>query len=284
MNQTDSNPIQTDPAAVEKKAFWTLDRVVIYTVLAIAAVVALNDYRVRGQWESDFAELDIAVTVAETPMTLDAGNVDSTLVESIRSGDGLSNWMTDRGYEVDDSHSSETENVFFKSSGIRTFYVNVDIYPNGRVRSTYREAFYAWNVKPGVEKRDLTSKVTVGDGSPGGQERVSAGGGGGQRNGEGRSFDPEAMFTERDMDKDGFLSGDEISERMQSRVEALDEDKDGAISKNEFLASMQRFRASRQGGGGGGGGPEVGSIEFPDDPYADGAIPDPNALPEEVDQ
>jgi Ca2+-binding EF-hand superfamily protein len=49
---------------------------------------------------------------------------------------------------------------------------------------------------------------------------------------------------------DGLLSGDEISERMQSRVEQMDENEDGAICKEEFLAAMQRFRASRQGGGG----------------------------------
>jgi Zn-finger nucleic acid-binding protein len=73
--------------------------------------------------------------------------------------------------------------------------------------------------------------------------------GGRQGSGE-RRFDPEAMFTARDKDENGFLSADEISERMQSRVEAMDEDKDGAISKEEFLKSMQRFRSSRQGGGG----------------------------------
>jgi DNA-directed RNA polymerase subunit M/transcription elongation factor TFIIS len=76
-------------------------------------------------------------------------------------------------------------------------------------------------------------------------------GGEGGRQGFGeRRFDPEAIFTERDKDKNGFLSDDEISERMQSRVEAMDEDKDGAISKEEFLKAMQRLRASRQGGGG----------------------------------
>ena len=54
---------------------------------------------------------------------------------------------------------------------------------------------------------------------------------------------------------DGLLSGDEISERMQSRVEQMDENEDGAISKEEFLAAMQRFRSSRQGSGGEGGAP-----------------------------
>ena len=77
---------------------------------------------------------------------------------------------------------------------------------------------------------------------------------GGQGSG-GRSFDPEQIFDDRDEDMDGLLSGDEISERMRSRVEQMDENEDGAISKEEFLAAMQRFRSSRQGSGGEGGAP-----------------------------
>lgn len=92
------------------------------------------------------------------------------------------------------------------------------------------------------------------DGGFGGAPTGGNGGGNGEsRDGQGsgrRSFDPESIFAERDKDEDGFLSGDEISERMRSRVEAMDEDKDGAISKEEFIAAMDRFRSSRQGGGG----------------------------------
>ena len=84
----------------------------------------------------------------------------------------------------------------------------------------------------------LGGAPTGGDGVDGGEDRG------------GRNFDPESIFAERDKDKDGFLSGDEISERMRTRVAAIDEDKDGAISKEEFLAAMQRSRSSRQGGGG----------------------------------
>jgi hypothetical protein len=286
MNQQENSPSETEPVTVEKRMFWTIDRIVIYAVLAIAVVVALNDYRVRSQWESDFAELDMAVTMVKTPSTSDTdNNVDSTLVDSIRSGASVSNWMTERGYAIDDLHSSETENVFYRSSGIRTFYITVDIYSNGQIRSTYREGFYAWNGKPGIEKGDHAGEVTGGGGSQGGSPRASAGGGDGgeQRGGGGRSFDPEAMFTERDLDKDGFLSGDEISERMQSRVEAMDEDEDGDISKDEFVKAMAAMVAARQQSSGGGGS-EAGMMELPDDPYIDGVMPDPNALPEEVDK
>jgi hypothetical protein len=82
-------------------------------------------------------------------------------------------------------------------------------------------------------------------GAPTGGDSVDGGEDGGRRN-----FDPESIFAERDKDKDGFLSGDEISERMRTRMAAIDEDKDGAISKDEFLAAMRRSRSSRQGGGG----------------------------------
>ena len=98
--------------------------------------------------------------------------------------------------------------------------------------------------------------------SEGGFGGASADGGEGENRGGqgsgGRSFDPEQIFDDRDENMDGLLTGDEISERMQSRVEQMDENEDGAISKEEFLAAMQRFRSSRQGGGGEGGAPRGG--------------------------
>jgi hypothetical protein len=75
----------------------------------------------------------------------------------------------------------------------------------------------------------------------------------------GGSFDPEEIFTERDKNMDGLLLGDEISDRWES----MDTDKDGAISKEEFLAVMQRFRSSRQGGRGDGAPREGGDAERP---------------------
>ena len=74
-------------------------------------------------------------------------------------------------------------------------------------------------------------------------------GGGGAR-GDGRQFDPEAFFATRDEDSNGKLEGEEISERMQGRLEQIDTDKDGAVSKEEFLAGMQ----NRGGAGGRGDG------------------------------
>jgi hypothetical protein len=59
--------------------------------------------------------------------------------------------------------------------------------------------------------------------------------------------DPEAIFAQRDADSNGKIEGEEISERLKGRMEQLDSDKDGALSKEEFLAGMQRS-GERAGG------------------------------------
>jgi len=90
-------------------------------------------------------------------------------------------------------------------------------------------------------------------GGPGGGGR-----GGGSRGGGGRGgFDPAAMFAQWDADGDGKLAGEEIPERMRERVDAIDTDKDGAVTLEEFQAGMQQRRGQRggRGGGPGGGGP-----------------------------
>lgn len=96
-------------------------------------------------------------------------------------------------------------------------------------------------------------------GGPGGPGGGGPGGEGGGPGG-GRGFDPEAMFAERDVDGDGKLTGDEISERMRESLEAIDTDSDGAVSKEEFLARMSQIRArgGRGGSGGEGGAPGQG--------------------------
>jgi len=298
MNEQDTSPIEADATVTQKKGFWTLDRIITYSVLAIAVVAALNDYRIRSQWESDFTELQASVTVANTPAAMDAVSADSTLVDTIRSGAGVSGWMVDHGYALDDSRSSEYEQVFSTSSGIRTFFVNVDVRHSGNegqrreeIILVTREDFYAWNARPGIEKESITSDETDAGGSQGGEQTANMGGGG-QRGGGGggRSFDPEQIFADRDKDMDGLLSGDEISERMQSGLERTDENKDGAISKAEFLKAIAAMMASRQqrggGGGGGGGGEEAGMMSLPDDPFEQGELgfPDANALPEDIEK
>jgi hypothetical protein len=297
MDEQETSPIEADSVVAEKKGFWTIDRIITYSVLSIAVIVALNDYRVRNKWESDFEELFDAVTVVNTPGIMDADNADAALVQTIRSGTGVSGWMADRGYAVDDSQSSEFELVFSTSSGIRTFFVNVDIRRSGKegqrreeIILVSRDDFYAWNARPGNEKETMVSENAGGAGSGGEQQTANMGGGEGQRGGGGRSFDPEQIFADRDKDKDGLLSGDEISERMQPRIEEIDEDQDGAISKDEFLKAIAAVMASRQqrggGSGVGGGGGEAEMMSLPDDPYEQGELgfPDANALPEDIEK
>jgi len=73
-----------------------------------------------------------------------------------------------------------------------------------------------------------------------GQLSRNMGGAGGRRGGGG---DPEERFATLDADDNGKLEGDEISERMQTRIEDIDTDEDGAISKEEFLTAMENWRA-----------------------------------------
>ncbi|MCS5644164.1 MAG: hypothetical protein NZ807_13035, partial [Dehalococcoidia bacterium] len=175
MNKLESSPVVVDEPATEKKGFWTIDRIVIYSVLAIAVAVALNDYRIRSRWESDFTQLQAAVTVANTPAIMDASKADPTLVETIRNGGGVSDWIADRGYAVDVARSSEFEQVFSTSSGIRTFFVNVDIRRFGvegereKVILVRRNDLYAWNGGPDAEKEIIVSEVPEGEDSQGGR-------------------------------------------------------------------------------------------------------------------
>ena len=74
---------------------------------------------------------------------------------------------------------------------------------------------------------------------------ITPGGGGGGNGGGG--FDPDAMFAENDADEDGKLAGDEIPGRMANRVEEIDSDGDGAISKDEFMTAVEKMRSRRQG-------------------------------------
>lgn len=49
------------------------------------------------------------------------------------------------------------------------------------------------------------------------------------------------MFDQRDADKDGKLSGDEIPERMRENVARVDSNGDGAIDKSEMEKAMARM-------------------------------------------
>ena len=279
--------------------FWTADRVVIYLLLIVAVVAGLNDYRVRTGWESDFDDLDAAVTAYKNPTLLKSDDqYDQSLVDTLQLNDGVDQWLEDKGYTLDADRSDATERVFVTSSGLRQFWVVVDYMQMGqdetlvrKVTSVSREQYYLWEELPETEEGSGRGDLAGSSGGPGDAPMASMGGGGsGGGQGGGRSFDPEAFFAERDEDGDGLLAGDELSERMRGGLEQTDTDKDGAVSLDEFLAAIARMRASRsQGGGGGGGGGgglsgQAGLMQLPDDPFAEGGEGelDPNLSAEEV--
>jgi hypothetical protein len=109
---------------------------------------------------------------------------------------------------------------------------------------------------------ELVEEDEDGDSGEGG------GGGRGGRGGGRGSFDPAAIFAERDADGDGKLTGDEISERMAASLAEIDTDGDGAVTLEEFQARMQA-RSGRGGRGQRGGGAEGGA----ESEGADGGAP-----------
>ena len=77
-------------------------------------------------------------------------------------------------------------------------------------------------------------------------------------NGIGNGPNMGKMFETRDANGDGKLTGDEIPERMRDRLNMVDKDGDGSISKSEFAAMAARMedgagkRPGKDGNGGGG--------------------------------
>ena len=84
-------------------------------------------------------------------------------------------------------------------------------------------------------------------GGPGGKGGGPGGKGGGP--GGGRQMpEPEELMKERDKNKDGKLSGDEIPEMMSRFIDRVDEDKDGSISLDELKAVRERMQNRQKGG------------------------------------
>ena len=101
---------------------------------------------------------------------------------------------------------------------------------------------------------DMDEGMMMGGGPGEGGPEAGGGGigaGGGGPGGGGGGFDPAAIFARRDENQDGKLTGEELSGRIADRVEQLDTDKNGEVSREEFDAGMQDIFA---GGGGGPGG------------------------------
>ena len=83
-------------------------------------------------------------------------------------------------------------------------------------------------------------------GPPGGRRGPPDGGGPG-------GFHPIELFETQDADEDGKLVGDEIPDHMRERLEFVDTDGNGEVSREEIEAMSERFRRGPPGGGPGGG-------------------------------
>lgn len=109
-----------------------------------------------------------------------------------------------------------------------------------------------WGMVAHQERVEKAVSMTVAIGEKT-EPQVAEGGG---RGGRGR-FDPAERFKQMDANGDGSLSGDEISERLQGRMEMLDADQNGSLTLEEFRDGMQRMfggGGGRPGGGRGGEG------------------------------
>ncbi len=108
-----------------------------------------------------------------------------------------------------------------------------------------------------VERVSKAVAITVKVGQKTTGTAGQAGGMQGRRQGRGqgrRQFDPAQLFARMDANKDGKIEGDEINERMKDRITAMDADKNGSVSKEEFMKGMESMRSGGGRNRGGRGG------------------------------
>ncbi len=123
------------------------------------------------------------------------------------------------------------------------------------------------NSMPYDDTFDRSPPVPPGPGNPGGGPGAGGPGAGGPGAGGpgagpggpggGRTFDPEQFFKETDKNSDGKWTPDEIPERFQQRVAAIDKDGDGSISWEEFRDRPRPNATVDRGAGVGGDGRQL---------------------------
>ena len=101
--------------------------------------------------------------------------------------------------------------------------------------------------------------ISAGGPTSDGRDSGSPGQGGRRGGGPGGGFDPATIFQQRDTDRDGKLTGDEISQRMRDRLDQIDSDQDGSVTLEEFQEGMQRMFANRGANTGSEGGRDPGA-------------------------
>ncbi len=95
-----------------------------------------------------------------------------------------------------------------------------------------------------VKKPEPTSEEVKSDepdkAAPKQANRDASGGPRGRRGRNGGGFNPNAIFENFDKDQDGKLAGEEIPDRMRSRLKSIDTDNDGSVSLAELKSSFAR--------------------------------------------
>ncbi|MBA63971.1 MAG: hypothetical protein CMJ76_16575 [Planctomycetaceae bacterium] len=295
-----------------KPSSHVTQRVIVYGILLVFVVIALNDYRLRTAWESDYQILSDSLIHSKG---LPQETSSAELVELMQDRKGVDLWLEERGYQLAEDRSSHKLRVYVKSSGFRQFWLVVDYHVSldtqeQPVLTTINftpESYYFWHVQ---EKSPTQSKTadripsdaigesgttTMQDGAPmggtpmggtpgmsGGRPGQGARGNGGQR----RNINPEERFAELDENEDDILTDPEFTNRLRDNLERFDDDGDGQVTKKEFLDTMTALMAAarqnrrsnspdRQGSQNGGG-----LYDVPDDP-GDDSDQDPNRLPEQ---
>ena len=97
-----------------------------------------------------------------------------------------------------------------------------------------------------IDYRLLTTTEATSEEKPSQGQASGEGGRGGRGRTGGRPRNPEVMFSERDANKDGKLSKEELPRPMQAAFERMDNDKDGGISLEELTAAFAARRARGQ--------------------------------------
>ena len=285
-----------------------VQRGIIYGLLLIFAVLALNDFRIRKGWEDDCQVLSDSLIHSKG---LPQENADAELVELMLNRKGIGPWLDKRGYTFADDRSGFKLRVYAKNSGFRQFWVVVDYHVGGTKESPVMttinftpESYYFWDVaapsaansKPasqqnraGGGERDNT---TIQGSTPMGTGGNSGQGGRGNRS-QSRSFNPEERFAEMDANNDEVLTEGEFSKIIKDNLKRFDLDEDGQVSKKEFMDAVKQAAQQRRTEGSRGGrdtsgaeGPGVtgaggGLYDVPDDPGEEGEDDDPNRLPKE---
>ena len=141
----------TDASASEALSH-TKQRVIIYGLLLLFAVFALNDYRLRTQWESESQTILDTLTHSKG---LPRPGSDAEVLKSMREGKGIDTWLESRGYTLDPSRSTTKLRVFIKGSGLRSYWLVVDYHAGGTQEEPFlttlnvtQQSYYAWDAKP----------------------------------------------------------------------------------------------------------------------------------------